>query len=309
MREFVARLFPLFVAVILIASCGKKGPPTLKSYEKPPAPTQLTAIHREDEILLSWAYPDNLRSSIKGFYLLRSKDDAFERYAFIASDKSSFADRNFEVNTSYRYKVIAMNLREVTSADSNIVTATPRPLPSPPAKIGFVVGSDALTLSWDSAGEGVCYNIYKTTDEGAFGKMPINREPECALSYRDAGILPARVVYYRIRPLLNTEIRDEGYASATVEVNPSAFIPSPPSDLRIAAGEDRVHLVWKESPEAWVKGYRVYRRVEGGPEFTLIGEVALPSFTDPEKSGKRVRYMIRALGPSAESAPLVGEMP
>jgi len=296
------------LAALLVFSCGRKGPPTLKSYEKPPAPSQLMAIHEEDELIFSWVYPDSLRSSIKGFYLLKSEDASFERYAFITPDKTSFTDRNFGLNITWKYKVIAVNPRDIASRDSNTISVTPKPLPQPPEKIWFTVGSDSLTLHWESAGKDICYTIFRSPSKDASRGIQINREPVCKLEYEE-DILPSAIVYYRIRPVLITEIENEGYASAALEVNPSHFVPSPPSDLRIVKGDDRVYLMWKESPESWVKGYRVYRRIEGEPGVTLVGEVALPSFTDMGKAGKRTWYMIRALGPSAESEPLVAEMP
>ena len=46
----------LFAACLMLVSCGKKGPPTLKAYEKPSAPAAVKAVHRENRILLSWSY-------------------------------------------------------------------------------------------------------------------------------------------------------------------------------------------------------------------------------------------------------------
>jgi hypothetical protein len=104
-------------------------------------------------------------------------------------------------------------------------------------------------------------------------------------------------------------VEDEGYASAEIEVDPSNFIPSPPSDLRYVKGDNRIFLMWTESPESWIKGYRIYRKREGEPGFTGIGEGRAPSFVDTEKGGKKVWYMIRAFGPAAESEPLLTEVP
>ena len=291
----------------LLFSCGKKSPPSLKVFEKPAAPSEMQVVRREDMLILSWAYPNNLRQGIKGFYILRSENGGFERIAFIGSDGSSYADRDFRLNASYKYETIAVSRKDVLSDASKVITVTPVPLPSPPGKITSAVKQEAVELSWDSSGSGVCYQIYKSAKEGIFEGAPLNDAPVCATSFRDTAIMPDVPVYYTLRPFVPGEIPAEGYASAEVEVAPSAFVPSPPSDLRIARGDNVLFLSWKESPESWVKGYRVYRREGGETEFILAGEVKTPAFVDSRRTDKKVRYRIRAFGPAAESAPLEGE--
>ncbi|HAM50092.1 MAG TPA: hypothetical protein DCP92_05125 [Nitrospiraceae bacterium] len=303
------RIVSVALLCLFIFACGKKGPPTLKSYAKPQAPSLLSIWHREDKIILSWTYANNLRAGLKGFQIVRAAGNGFERLAFVSNDKSTFIDSKFTVNDTYRYKIVAESLKGVLSNDSNIITATPRPLPNPPASIHFAVKSDSVELTWSSSGEGVCYNIYKTIQKGSYGDAPVNKQPICTQSFKDPTLLLDRTVYYTLRALFDTGMRDEGYASVEIEVKPLNFVPSPPSDFRYVRDNDKTFLIWKESPESWVKGYRIYRKREGESGYTLIGESRLPSFVDTEKSDKKVWYMIRALGPAAESEPLVMEVP
>ncbi|GAB4415248.1 MAG: hypothetical protein OHK0032_11420 [Thermodesulfovibrionales bacterium] len=297
----------LLMLLLFSVSCGRKGPPTLKAYEKPDAPSALSAVHREDKIILRWSYPDNRRQNIKGFHILRWEGNGFERTSFVDNDKGIFIDAAFKQNTTYRYKVIAQSLKGVLSDDSNIITAVPRPLPSPPEDMRFEIRNDSVELSWKSSGKGVCYNIYKTTEKGRYVDTPLNREPLCITSFKDA-VQTDRPVYYSIRALLNTNIMDEGYASKELEVDPSHFIPSAPSDLRTVRKDNRIYLLWKEAPESWVRGYRVSRKIEGETEFGIIGEVRIPAFIDTVKAAGKVGYMIKTLGPSMESEALVIEV-
>jgi hypothetical protein len=92
----VTRYALLISLLLLLISCGKKGPPTIKAYEKPQAPSGLTAYHREDKMILAWSYPDNLRSSLTGFEALRSEKDGFEKIGSVDKSKSSFADETFK---------------------------------------------------------------------------------------------------------------------------------------------------------------------------------------------------------------------
>jgi len=81
------------IACLLVASCGKKGEPTLKSYEKPDPPSNLRAIHRESEIILLWDFPKNKEKTIKGFYLMKLIGRGDSERIFLEPDKRSHIDR------------------------------------------------------------------------------------------------------------------------------------------------------------------------------------------------------------------------
>ncbi|MCL5023207.1 MAG: hypothetical protein M1497_07550 [Nitrospirae bacterium] len=305
--SLVTRYSLLIIVLVLTVSCGRKGPPTLKAYEKPQAPSRLSAIHREAKIILAWSYPDNLRDSLKGFVVLRSGGGGpFEKIETVENDRNTFLDGTFETDRAYRYKVVAVNPKGVASNDSNIVSVVPKPLPLPPEAIRFRIMSDSMELTWKSSGEGICYNVYRSLEKGKFSGVPLNGEPVCKTSFEDTRLFPETTVYYVVRSLHDADVEDEGYASQEIAVAPSDFVPSAPGDLRIVE-DTKVYLTWKESAEAWVRGYRVFRRTGDEKEFTPIGEVKVPSFTDAVRTGKKVWYMIRAIGPVKESEPLTGE--
>ena len=199
-------------------------------------------------------------------------------------------------------------MQGVLSVDSNVITVTPVSLPPPPMDLGFSVRSDSIEVSWSSSGEGVCYNIYRAVKKDGHEDSLVNREPVCGLRFEDKTLSPGKRVYYTVRALSPLDRLSEGYASSPLEVSPAHFVPSPPSHLRVVTGDGAVFLLWKESPESWVRGYRVYRKRTGESEWSLIGEVEVPSFVDAVKPEGKARYLIRALGPAAESEPLEGEI-
>ena len=82
----LAFLSLLIVPLLFLTACGKKGAPTLKEYEKPPAPSSLKAIHREEKIVLLWNYPKEkrvpLRTSSSSSHPARnSKNSPFSKKA------------------------------------------------------------------------------------------------------------------------------------------------------------------------------------------------------------------------------------
>ena len=168
LRRIISLSAVLLVIPLLLLSCGKKGPPSLKAFEKPQAPAALSLAHREDMLILSWAYPDNLRQGIKGFHILRSENGSFERVAFIGSDGSSYADGDFRLNVAYKYKIIAASRKDVLSDASPVIAVTAVALPAPPVNIKAAVKQEAVELSWSVSGEGACYNVYKSAKKDVF---------------------------------------------------------------------------------------------------------------------------------------------
>lgn len=295
----------LIFILLIAASCGKKGPPTLKLYEKPDAPLSLSAVHREGNIILSWAYPANRKALIKGFNLLRSAGNGFKGIGFVGNDKENFIDTDCKQGMTCEYKVVALSLTGILSRESNAIRVTPQPLPLPPGKIAVAARNDHIELSWSVLSRDACYNIYRTKEKGRYTLKPLNNEPVCMTTYKDA-LFPELPVYYTIRALRNTIIKDEGFASYEIAITPSDVRPSPPSNLRFTHAEEGLYLTWEVSPEGWVKGYRIYRRTGEEKDFSEIAEVKTPAFTDRTFSGKKACYMIKSLGPVSESRPLIG---
>src|SRR4030065_730773 len=167
-------IFSYFLFFVILASCGKKGEPTLKSYEKPDPPSNLRAIHRESEIILSWDFPKNKEKIIKGFYLVKLIGKGDSERIFLDPDKRSHIDREFTSGSQYAYKIISQNLKGVLSIDSNVIEIEPKELPPSPKKPLFKVAYDSLTLTWEEAGDGIFYNIYKSDKKGQNPLFPDN---------------------------------------------------------------------------------------------------------------------------------------
>ncbi len=299
---FICYLSSAICVLLLLVSCGKKGDPTLKSYEKPEPPSRLGAIHRESEIILSWEFPKDKEPTIKGFHLMKSTDGDFEKVAFLESDKRSYIDTDFKIESEYIYKIISQNLKGVISNNSNIIHIVPKAVPSSPGNIQFKIGHDSLILNWESAGDGILYNIYKSEKRGLYSLTPLNKEPLKGTSLKD-NLDTKRHVYYTIRSLVESDIRDEGSASEEIEIDPSEFIPSSPSDLQAVVTEENIYLIWREVPEMWLVGYMVYREINEGEGFVLIGETQTPSFLDKDNPLRKRSYRITAIGPSKEGPP------
>src|SRR3990172_1553709 len=163
---------PLFIVpLFFLAACGKKGEPTLKAYEKPAAPSALSAIHREEKIILQWNYPIEKEHEVAEFTILKASGTQIEK------SNRSYEDTDFETGGNYRYKIIAQSFKGVYSDASNIVGASPLDPPRPPSDLSFSIRGNSLLLAWKPAERGLLYNIYKGLEKGKYGMLPVNSSP------------------------------------------------------------------------------------------------------------------------------------
>jgi hypothetical protein len=312
-------LISYFILFVFFASCGKKGEPTLKSYEKPDPPSNLRAIHRESDVILLWDFPKNKEKMIKGFYLTESispplplitpvqggstggpKGDRgdFMRI-FLEPDKRTYTNRDFNIGTRYTYKILSQSLKDITSIDSNIIEIEPQDPPLPPQNPVYKIEYDSLTLTWEGKGNVIFYNIYKSEKKGVYPLTPLNTEPIKETSFKDRFDIN-KTVYYSIRSLRGGTLRDEGPPSEEIGVNPREFVPTPPEGIQALPTQEGVQLMWKEAPETWVIGYRVYRETDKKEGFIFIGETSVPAYFDSGKPSTKRSYRVTALGPSKE---------
>ncbi len=290
----------LFSIVLLLSACGKKGAPTLRSYDPPAAPSGLTAIHREGRVYLQWTFPKDKEITVQEVAVLRAAEADFVRIAGVEAGARSYSDASVRPGMHYRYRVVARNHRGVFSADSNTAALTAHPVPPPPQGLVAAVTNTALELTWQSQGSGLLYNIYRTEEPGRYDMTPVNRTPLSSPSFTDALML-RKPVYYTVRALTEASVRNESAASAEVAADPDRFIPGPPQGVRHFASESRVFLSWDLPAESWVSGFRIYRK-SGPQDYTLLAETQIPSYIDLDPTASERAYRIHVLGPKQESA-------
>ncbi len=293
--------FLILTAVLLssaVLGCGKKGDPTLKSYEKPETPSNVAAIHREDAMFIKWAYAPAKENLIAEFIVLRSEGSEFEKLSHIPKEKRGYIDKDIKIGNTYQYKVISQNARGVYSNDSDIASASVVQVPLPPAKLSYAVAGDTVTLSWLPVNKGSLYNVYRSTTPGAYGLRPINPEPLSEPVFKDTFSLNT-IHYYIVRSLTGSSSRDESAASEELTVDAADLVPPMPQNILAFPAPDKVFLVWTELDERWLTGYNVYRK-SGSSDYVLLGKTQTPTFVDREAPISKRDYRIAAVGPAKE---------
>jgi len=295
--------YPVFFSLVIVplcflTACGKKGEPTLKAYEKPVAPSALSAIHREEKIILQWSYPIEKEHTVAEFIILKSSGTEFEKLAHIEKSKRSYEDTDYEKGRNYRYKIIARSFKGVYSDDSNIIGISPVDPPRPPSDLSFSIEGNSLLLTWKPEEKGLFYNVYKSLEKGIYGLSPLNSRPISENSFTDIFTIN-KTVYYTVRSLHGSGIRDEGAPSGELKVDPAELVPSPLKNFRYLAAPDRVFLYWDEPEDSWDNRFRIYRRT-AGQDYQLIGETQIPVFVDQGPALTKRDYRLHAVGPAKE---------
>ncbi len=282
-RRSLSIFLSLLIFLSLFYGCGKKALPSYKRLKVARPVENLNYLLRPEGIILKWQYPypqDGI------YFVIYRKDKELVKLG--ETNKNIFID-NTPLSSDSREYVIISTYNKGIKAEQRI-TVESLPLPEAPSGFNFKITSEEIVLSWDSREE-CLYNVYSIFSDK--GEELLNREP-LSLKFFKIKPDPEQIRIIRLRC---TGDSVEGY-SAEVIIRPEDYIPAKPEGLRYVLVDGSVVLTWRENPEKWLRGYRIYRNTGSG--FVLAGEVAYPLFEDRLNGFKEVYYRITALGPLKE---------
>jgi len=96
-----------------------------------------------------------------------------------------------------------------------------------------------------------------------------------------------------------------GCGSDSVTAPVDTVAPAAVLDLEVTVGTADVDLVWAESPEADVEGYRVYRSVDGGTSTLVSVETAATFHDGTVQRGPAYQYAVAAVDGAGNESPRV----
>ncbi len=292
MKKTLSLAAVLIMVFLSAASCGRKAPPRLPAYERPPEPVSLEAVHRESSVILDWDYPIGKLRFVREFQVLRSGGPLG------TTEETHFVDTNVKPGLKYEYTVLAVSTSGIISEGSAQVRVKITEVPAAPESLEAEVEDRGVRLIWSASGEGRLFNVYRSYEDPLELVRPLNGEPLSGTVFIDNPLME-RPVYYTVRAIVGGVERHEGPGSEVVMLGPEVFVPSAPTGLKAVAAGERILIAWKENPEIWVRAYRIYRSVDGG-DYVSIGESRTPSFIDGEPPPGRLSYMLKAMGPAVE---------
>ena len=218
---------------------------------------------------------------------------------------TSYTDNGLQPNTSYTYRVRAVNAGGVSDYTSDVTGTT---LPSPPAAPGNLqasaLSSTAIRLTWSApAGPLTSYRLERSADNGV-SWTPIGPPGVADTLFLDGGLQPSTAYQYRL--LASNTGGDSPFAGPVSATTPAALPdpPAAPQNLRVTGlTANSISLAWNASPGA--ASYAVERQTGTG-EFVAIATPngAATSYSDAgATAGVNYTYRVKARNAGGESGP------
>ncbi len=302
-------LLLMFITFMFLTACGKKMDPTLEDYLPPESIDKLNLSATYDTIFISWSYPEKAKSKIESFLIERETEEEKKIIGYYSKETSSLEDKDFTFGKTYKYRIFAIKPKGIYSKPVE-AEITPEKLPHV-ENISYKITSEGVMLSWD-ARNSLIYQIYRLNTRG-------ERE---RIGSTDKNFFLDKIHYNAINiykeaskseiPYLITTYKSSalGYMESKgieIRVPLEDFIVSKPKEVFFSVNEQGVYISWKEVPERWIKGYRIYRKTWDDKGYTFIGETMIPLFLDEKLNINNIKgdvyYKITSEGPLKESEP------
>ncbi len=308
----LAGALALCLAALLFSACGVKSPPYPAEATLPNKVEELNhRVTEEGEVIISWRAPKlNMvgrpLKDLGGFEILLAEYPLDEHYCQSCPHQYRPVDRlspldpppglelasgpyqwryPLKDNHVYRFRVLALSSSGASHPaawSETIVWSLPGPEKAPSLNLRL---SDRLVeLSWPKPAAGYAVELQKRVGEGSWA--PVSGLEPASGRYQDAAVNYEQDYSYRARLCRQAEASSipgpwsEEKKVRVIDLTP----PPPPGHLSAGLAQGGVQLRWESlEPDPDLAGYRVYRRLSGEEEFTLLNKrlLTVNSFFDP----------------------------
>ena len=224
----------LFLALVTLAACGKKGPVRPRLAALPAAPTELQVAQQGEDFLLSWTGPERNQDGapaedLFGFHIYRltyvaadgcpTCRDPDELVATIVLTRPEPAvrlgkrlywrDAAVAPGTGHAYLVVPVTIGGYEGDSAGTYRAWLAP-PSAPLELNAVAGDRQVRLTWTppaSLPDGqqlLGYNIYRRSAGGVFPPVALNTEPLREAHLTDMVGEAGREAVYRVTTVVRS---------------------------------------------------------------------------------------------------------
>jgi len=245
-------------------------------------------------------------------YRATSYSGSYSKIATVYTN--SYSDSNLAADTTYYYKVQAVNGSD-SSSYSTIASATAADddedndenndgeLSAPSDLTATAQSSSKIRLTWDAESDADYYYVYRATSySGSYSKIAT----VYTNSYSDTGLSSDTTYYYKVKAL--NDDGSSGYSaidSATTDDDDDDDYDddelSAPSDLTATAqSSSKIRLTWDAESDA--DYYYVYRATSYSGSYSKIATIYTTSYTDSSlSSGTTYYYKVKALNDDGSS--------
>ncbi|MEM4293235.1 MAG: fibronectin type III domain-containing protein, partial [Thermoplasmata archaeon] len=269
----------------------------------PTEPQNLTGYCYDAKVYLNWEPP--LTGSVTNYSIYRGTSSGNETPYAKTGNVLSFVDTNVSLETTYFYKVTAVNPYGESNF-SNEVNITVKP-PQPPAKplnLSLVATYAKVSFIWDPPANdgGAPITNYKIYRGNSSGNETLLATVGNITNYTDTDVTIWTEYFYQV-----AAVNSAGEGQRSEELRVIVTGPTPPSaplNLGVTQQNGALTLQWRPplndggSP---VTNYRIYRGLSSGNEtpFAVIGN--LTSYTDTNVTpGVTYYYQVSAINAIGE---------
>jgi predicted small lipoprotein YifL len=234
-RRHALLLMISLLLIMMLVSCGRKGPVRPKLQSLPSAPQDVTLQQKGVNFLLGWTRPEQNQDGSKAedltrFRILRlvyaAKDDcptcrdpeetvatidlSYPEPAQRIGKRFYWFDGDVSLGYGYLYRIVPITIGRETGEWVDI-HRTIQPPPPPPINLEAVSGDQQITLSWQAPAlpegvETVGYNLYRRYAHLPFSPVPINPKPITETTMRDYGLQNGQAYEYRVSILVRIDL-------------------------------------------------------------------------------------------------------
>ena len=235
-----------------------------------------------DRITLVWTAPSHGGArSIEGYKVEVSKDDG-DTWSVLAENElsTSFAHRGLLADTTYDYRVSAVN--SIGTGEPAAVSASTGPgtPPTKPTGLSAVVENSAITLSWGPPGRNggapiTGYRIDVSTDKETWTEV---ESSVSGTTYTPTGLTDGIWYTYRVAAINSFGL---GRWSDTVTAITRVLAPGAPTNVTATSYAIHTQVVWQAPASdggATISGYRVEVSTDEATWTELASSVARRSY-------------------------------
>ncbi len=269
-------------------------PQATASTSAPLPPTTLSAsAFSSTQINLTWVDASNNET---GFQVERSttSGSGYTLVSTTAANATSFSNTGLTANTSYFYRVRAINA--VGSSNNTPEFATSTTTPVIPTTLAAVVSSTTqINLTWvDASNNETGFQIERSTTSGS-GFTLINTTAANATAFSNTGLTAGTRYFYRIR-----STNGVGSSLNTPEAVAVANLVAPTALTATPVSQTQVNLTWTDASSNET-GFQIERSLTAGAGFALVTTTAAnaTSFSNTGlTAGTQYFYRVRAINNS-----------